>query len=99
MSQQEKNRLCLSMQTDNGCHITSKILFLSILAKEIFYSKYSFFVQKMNLSIELYVSSPVAEIYLRYLKVPLFNQIESNFKKDKILTVEGCTVVSLKYLH
>ena len=49
----------------------------------------------MNLSIEVYVSSPVAEIYLRYLKVPLFNEIESSFKEDKILTVEGCTVISL----
>ena len=49
----------------------------------------------MNLSIEVNVSSPVAEIYLRYLKVPLFNEIESSFKEDKILTVEGCTVISL----
>ena len=38
----------------------------------------------------VFISSPLAKIHSIYLKVPLFNQIENSFKKEKILTVEGC---------
>ena len=55
MSQQEKNRLGLSMQADNGWHITSKIFILPILVKKIFCSKYSFFLGSMYLSIQVYI--------------------------------------------
>ena len=55
MSQQENNRLCLSKQTDNDWHITSKILILPILVKKIFRPKYSFFLESMYLSIQVYI--------------------------------------------
>ena len=55
MSQQENNRLCLSMQPDNDWHITSKILILPIRVKKIFHPKYSFFLESMYLSIQVYI--------------------------------------------
>ena len=91
MSQQEKNRLCLSMQTNIGWHMIKKILFLSTLVQKSFCTKYSFFEDRMYLYIKLYIfaSSPVTEIYLIYLKVPsqLVQQRCDNAVRTSLLTL------------